>query len=724
MNLQQNKDHPFLQKIIRIIKDNLDNDQFGVSMLARESGMSRSNLHRKVNKLTGRSVSRLISETRLEAAIKMLREPGTTVSEVAFKVGFGSATYFTKCFHEYYGYPPGDIVKSGSEGDFTPGSLTGSSSRVRHKGKFPLQWMLAGALIALATILLIFFRPASGKALPEDLVIAVLPFHNDSPDREYDYILNGLLEEILNKLAHVDELSVISRTTSESYRDSDKSIREIGREIQARYILEGSATILDNKTRIRLQLIEAETDSHLWSKPFEREITMENLFEVQEEVALAITTELRVLLDPAEKKQVETTPSENREAYKFFLQAQELINFASLEGADAHDHRFLKARQLLGSALQLDSSFAAAHTWLGHLYIDFFFFAEIYRGADVAKACMDSGLLYLDHALSLYEANPGPAKPRDGNYYFTLRTKANYLKRQGHHISADSVFQEAMKGYDADSYLKYYASLDWHISYNDYYTTISDYLHYMDKKPAEIIVPSWIHRIMYHAYYSAGFFKLAREHSFKLLSLDRNSSEHYRRMHDLEMASGNYAEGIQWALKLYRSAPLDPNNFTGLIWNYLCMGEFEQAERITREVMEGLTREGSDQYRNATIAYVLMRQGDKEKALQLLRSELDRATGFEESNTGVRRSGNLYLYIARIYSILGEKQKTLEYLSKLNDVPVIHARFIRELKDWPSYESVRKTSEFQEILGDIQARHMMEHKKISGLLREFVMIEH
>jgi TolB-like protein len=145
--------------------------------------------------------------------------------------------------------------------------------------------MITIAVLAAAAFLLILFKPFSPDNRSEDTVIAVLPFRNDSPDRTKDYVINGLMEEILNRLSMVDGLSVHSRTTSETYRDSDKSIRQIGKELGADYILDGSATLLDNLARIRIQLIEPATDRDLWSEPYEREISLDNLFEVQENVA-------------------------------------------------------------------------------------------------------------------------------------------------------------------------------------------------------------------------------------------------------------------------------------------------------------------------------------------------------------------------------------------------------------------------------------------------------
>lgn len=106
----------FISQITGIIEGNLDDEQFGVSELASAMNMSRSNLLRKVKKHTGLSVSQFIRQVRLEIAMDLLKEESYTVSEVSFKVGFGSSSYFIKCFREHYGYPPGEVGKSVSAG--------------------------------------------------------------------------------------------------------------------------------------------------------------------------------------------------------------------------------------------------------------------------------------------------------------------------------------------------------------------------------------------------------------------------------------------------------------------------------------------------------------------------------------------------------------------------------------------------------------------------------
>ena len=101
-----------VNRIEKIIEAHLSNEQFGVSELALELNMSRSNLLKKVRKQSGLSVSQLIRQIRLEHAMEMLKDSSLTVSEIAFKVGFSSVSYFIKCFGDHYGYPPGEVGKA------------------------------------------------------------------------------------------------------------------------------------------------------------------------------------------------------------------------------------------------------------------------------------------------------------------------------------------------------------------------------------------------------------------------------------------------------------------------------------------------------------------------------------------------------------------------------------------------------------------------------------
>jgi AraC-like DNA-binding protein len=104
-------ENDFLDKITKVIEENMSNEQFGVTELAGEISMSRSNLLRKVKKMTNLSASQFINQVRLSKAMGMLNETSLTVSEVSYEVGFSSPSYFIKCFRDHYGYPPGEAGK-------------------------------------------------------------------------------------------------------------------------------------------------------------------------------------------------------------------------------------------------------------------------------------------------------------------------------------------------------------------------------------------------------------------------------------------------------------------------------------------------------------------------------------------------------------------------------------------------------------------------------------
>ena len=104
-----NQDENLLNELKQVVLNNLENEQFSVERLAQKIGVSRSHLHRKLKKLKGQSISQFVREIRLAEALKLLRKDVATTSEIAYKVGFNSPSYFHKCFQEYYGYPPSEV---------------------------------------------------------------------------------------------------------------------------------------------------------------------------------------------------------------------------------------------------------------------------------------------------------------------------------------------------------------------------------------------------------------------------------------------------------------------------------------------------------------------------------------------------------------------------------------------------------------------------------------
>ena len=175
--------------------------------------------------------------------------------------------------------------------------------------------------------------------------IVVLPFVNMSADPGQEYFSDGLSEELLNVLAKIDSLRVISRTSAFAFKGKDISIPEIAKQLDVAYVLEGSVRSAGNDMRITAQLIEVANDSHLWSEAFNRK--MENIFEVQEEIAQAIARKLQVELGAGTAAD---RPTQNLDAYKAFLQGR---HYYQARGAE----NLQLAIGFLNQAVQLDPAF-------------------------------------------------------------------------------------------------------------------------------------------------------------------------------------------------------------------------------------------------------------------------------------------------------------------------------------------------------------------------------
>ena len=187
----RNVENEFITGIKRVVEDNISNDKFGVSELANEIGMSRSNLLRKVQKLTNLSVSQFIRQIRLEHAMGILKQSSVNVSEVAYQVGFSSTSYFIKCFREHYGYPPGEVGKKEQEGIKTAG--------IKKPGNPIKLVILIFVIIIFGIVYFVMIQPYIVKKQQVRTSIAVLPFRNDSNDSTNVYVINGLMEAVLDR---------------------------------------------------------------------------------------------------------------------------------------------------------------------------------------------------------------------------------------------------------------------------------------------------------------------------------------------------------------------------------------------------------------------------------------------------------------------------------------------------------------------------------------------
>jgi TolB-like protein/Tfp pilus assembly protein PilF len=183
--------------------------------------------------------------------------------------------------------------------------------------------VIIASVVILALILLgYFYIPKLFK--PSKVIeksIAVLPFINDSPSDSNKYFINGVMEDILCDLQTIKELRPISRTSTEKYRTTTKSIPEIAKELSVNYIVEGSGQKSGNTIRLNVKLFRAYNEGPLWGNTYEQEMhDARDIFRIQSQIAEAIATELKTVITPNEKRLIEKTPTTNLAAYEAYLQ--------------------------------------------------------------------------------------------------------------------------------------------------------------------------------------------------------------------------------------------------------------------------------------------------------------------------------------------------------------------------------------------------------------------
>ena len=279
--------------------------------------------------------------------------------------------------------------------------------------------IVAALLLSATAGILLHLRkdlsPSSGKPS-----IAVLPFANLSADASQEYFSDGITNDIITDLSKFPELLVIASNTVFSYKGKSVPVDDIGRDLNVRYVLEGSVQKSGNRLRINTQLIDASTGHHLWAERYEREL--KDLFDVQEEIIESTVKKLALKIDEIERARAMRKGTRNLEAYDYLLQGRH------------HHVRFtrsdnIKARELFKKALELDPDYAAAYVALGNTYFTDF----DYGWTEFSEESIRRSEALVRKALELDKVNVSAHRLLGEMYYRQLKFDI-----------ADAEFQKAM----------------------------------------------------------------------------------------------------------------------------------------------------------------------------------------------------------------------------------------------------------------------------------------
>lgn len=866
-------ENDFISQITQTVENNISNEQFGVSELAQDIGMSRSNLLRKVKKHTNLSVSQFIRNVRLQHAKEMLQETSFTVSEISYKVGFGSPSYFIKCFGDYYGHPPGEVGKDVSDesglteevssdyvhqlaaimftdiqgytalmqqdeqkaiefrnrhreifnsitkkfngkilqyfGDGTLSTFNSAIDAVRcgtelqlafravpqipvrigiHSGdiifskdgiigdgvnvasrieslalagsvfvsekvsdevknqtgincvslgefklknvvkpigicalahpglvvpqqneiatesnseqnsngkKGWLKWVLSGSAVVVVIYLISIsgvynkFLSSLENDTTEKKSIAVLPFINDSNDSSNVYIINGLMESTLNNLQQIEDLRVISRTSVEKYRNNTKTTPEIAKELNATYLIEGSGQKIGDQILLNIQLIEAETDNHLWSQQYKKDT--QDIFMLQAEVAKNIAEQIEAIITPEEQDRIEKAPTDNLVAYDYFLQGLDLLNKPSPENLTNSIPYFLKA-------IENDNKFARSYAAVAIAYyfldedkaekqfsdsINYYADQALFYDSKLPQSLIAKALFYMTHE-EFELAIPYLEKALEYNpnydlvYIFLVDLYANHLP------NTEKYLEYSLTGLEIDLVAAY-----------DSATASYSYLH------------------ISNAFIQSGFVDEAEKYINKSLDyLPSNLYSAYVKAYILYAKNKDLEQlknGLVIALEK-DSTRLDIMQEVAKAFYYL--GDYETSLMYYEKFVELKNRYKLNIYRaeNGKIGVVCDKLGLKDETAKFLNAYKT----YAEEDQSIYSNLSLFLY----YSYKGETDKAIEHLKLFSEKENFHYWTVLFTPIDPLSENARKHREYKKVFGKIEADFDAYHKRIEKLLKD------
>jgi len=425
-------------------------------------------------------------------------------------------------------------------------------------------------------------KPAG--APPRSRSIAVLPFVNLSADPANDYFADGVTEDVIAQLSKVRALQVISRTSVMPFKNREESLREIAAKLQVATLLEGSVRRAGDRVRIVAQLIDADTDRHLWADTYDRQLT--DIFAIQADVAVHIAAALRAELSPHEKTRIQKEPTSDMQAYQLYLQGRHYFIRYTPEG-------MRKSIEYFEQAIARDPAYALAYTGVGMAYV------ELGEGGTLAP----------DQAYARAKQAVAKALELDGELAEAHSTLA-YLSFVADYdwVTAEREFKRALElnPNSPDAY--------------DYYGRLLQALERYDEAIATLTrakeLDPLAHRVdLATALLRAGRYEEALRSARPATELDPHDSRAHATLGWAYLKSGAHDEGLA---ELKKAVALSPGATTWLAQlgeAYGLVGKVEDAQRVLEQLQELSRQRYVSPYH---MAYVYTGLGEMDSAIDWL----------------------------------------------------------------------------------------------------------
>jgi TolB-like protein/Flp pilus assembly protein TadD len=537
----------------------------------------------------------------------------------------------------------------------------------------PAAAFVAVVVIGIALIK-VLPKKAAPPAAPSKRSIAVLPFKNLGDPREDEAFSSGITEDITTQLSKISELDVRSQTSAMKYKKSDLGIKEIGRELNVVYILDGSVRRADSKVRISTRLIDTATDKNIWADTFDRDL--KEIFAIQSDIAQQIAAALKVTLTPAEKERIEKKPTKDIEAYEYYVKGREYYYRYKKEDNE-------QAIELFKKALELDPDYALAHAGLADAYLQ-----RIGRFGFPEAEWFDVANEEAQKAISL-----------DPNLAEGYKALGGAYRSKGWWRKALEAYQKAVEA-NPNSALACGALAE---CYNNIGELNKAFL--FSKKeialsPAEAF--PCVH--LGHTYYGLDNPVRAEEWYKKSLELQPDLDVAHTGLIYLYLALGEYNKAIEQSQTGLSKFPGNPSAWIieSAALAELFSGHYEKAQEYYQKIGE----------QPIELGYIYWKAGRKDEARKLFQGNLDRLQKWLEQGD---ESNDIGFSMAAIYAVQGNKEEALRWLQKAVDAGY---RYYRYLSRYPLLENIRDDERFKRIIDETKAKVAEMRRRVEQLEKD------
>lgn len=686
-------DTDLIINLTEITESNLSNEKFGPEQLAEKAGMSHSTLHRKLKSEANQSISQFIREIRLKKSRELLLSTNSTISEIAYQVGFGSATYFNKCFHDHFGSSPGEYRNNITSQENQP-------TMIKHSKKRIITYYIILVFVFVFVGVLLNKKFSFISEQKDEKSIAVMPFIFLGEDQKESFKARATENTILLHLQKIENLRVITGISLEQY----KSAKAIGREHNVSFLLQGDFQQEESGYKLVLRLIRMKDEALEWSEEYSwnsNEVAVN-----ESRVAQKIAGQLGATITSSEKQLIEKRPTTDLVAYSFYQRG--IDEFLKYQNNTQNKDALERAEMFYEKAIEKDHEFAKAYSGLARIY-----WTKNYKKDYFSDSFLDSVLYWSEKALS-FDNELEEAHLIRGMYY---RENNKFNKALADIHKSIELNPNNWEAFEALNQIYTWDNPDMvkalefgRIAVN--LNQGNDLIRLYEKLGFTYACVDRIEEAQ--KYYTNAYD----------LTGDQDSVRYFLNMATLEQYQRNYINADKYLIKALENDSSELLLLRRLGGNYNLLREFEESLHFYKRYFKGLMQtDHVDFGETHRMAQAYYKTGNRIEADKYFNIQINECLKSIDKNRGFAQSSRAHYDLAAVYAFQGKKEEAYKSLNEFVKMDFFPLWWINLAKDDPLFDSIRNEKRFHDFLLQMENKYQKERKRVEEWLNEKDIIE-